>query len=78
MISLELIFPIQDKRVCMRVKESMTVGDLKRFLRDNYKINNNCIYILTPKENVPDEMTLSEAGLCTGSGVIISDDNSEG
>ncbi len=78
MISLELIFPVQDKRVCMRVKKSMSVGDLKKFLRDNFKINNDCIYLLTPKENISDEMTLSEAGMCTGSGVIISDDNSEG
>ncbi len=62
----------------MRVKKSMSVGDLKKFLRDNFKINNDCIYLRTPKENISDEMTLSEAGMCTGSGVIISDDNSEG
>ena len=78
MISLELIFPIQDKRVCMRVKESMSIGDLKKFLRNNFRINNDCIYLLTSKEIVSDDMTLSEAGMCTGSGVIISDDNSEG
>ena len=77
MISIELIFPMREKRVCMRVGETLSVGDFKRFLRQNYRINNDCIYLLTPKENITDDMTLSEAGMCTGSGVIISDDNSE-
>ena len=76
MISIELIFPLRDKRVCMRVEESLPVGELKSYLRKNLGINNDCIYLLTPKENITDDMTLSEAGMCTGSGVIISDDNS--
>ena len=77
MISIELIFPLRDKRVCMRVEESLPVGELKSYLRKNLKINNDCIYLLTPKENVSDEMTLYEAGMRTGSGVIISDGDLE-
>ena len=74
MISIELIFPVKEKRVFMRVAETTRIGDLKKYLRENYKINNDCIYLLTAKENITDDMSLSEAGMHSGSGVIISDE----
>ncbi len=71
MISLELILPEENKRLCVRVRETLKVGDLKRFLRRSFGINNSSILLLTGKKNVSDDMSLTEAGMFMGSGVII-------
>lgn len=73
MISIELIFPTVGKRLCMRVGETTSVGEFKRYLRNFFNINNSCIFMLTPVENVTDGMSLVEAGMYMGSGVIIDD-----
>ena len=74
MISLEIIIPSQSKRLCMRVGESISVGEFKRYLRVFFDIKNDCIFMLTSKEFVTDGMSLTDAGMYTGSGVIIDDD----
>ena len=71
MISIELIFPTKGKRMCMRVVETTSVGDLKRYLTTFFGVKNEDIFILTSDENISDDMTLSEAGMYTGSGVLI-------
>lgn len=71
MISLELILPEEDKRLCMRVRETTKVGDLKGFLRRSFGINNDSILLLTNRKNVSDDMSLTEAGMYMGSGVIV-------
>lgn len=73
MISIELIFPVQQKRVCVRVNETTHVGEFKRYLARFYKVKYDCILMLSNNKNVTDEMTLSEAGMFTGSGVVIDD-----
>ena len=73
MISIELIFPLKDKRLCARVDESISVGDFKKKICSIYGINNSSIYMLSCPENVSDEMSLSEIGMCNGSGVMIED-----
>ncbi len=71
MISLELILPEADKRLCIRVKETIKIRDLKSYLKRSFGINNDNILFLTHVRSVSDEMSLSEAGLYMGSGVII-------
>ena len=73
MISIELIFPVKEKRLCARVDESISVGDFKKNLSSEFGINSECIYIVSCPENVSDGMTLSQIGMCNGSGVIIDD-----
>ncbi len=73
MISIELILPKEDKRLCVRVGEKMTVKEFKCFLSRFYKVKYNRILMLTSQKNVTDDMTLTEAGMHTGSGVIIDD-----
>ena len=72
MISIELILPEKGKRLCMRVGETTSVGELKRYLRSSFKVKNESIFILSPKESITDDMTLKEAGMYTGSGVLIT------
>ena len=74
MISLELIFPETEKRLCMRIEETTKVGDFRKYLKEFFGANNNCILMMTSKKDVTDDMSLTEAGMCTGSGVIISDE----
>ena len=71
MISIELIFPIQDKRLCARVSESLSIGDYKRKILPAQGIRNGCIFMPGTNKNITDDMTLSEAGMHSGSGVII-------
>ncbi len=71
MISIELIIPSQDKRFCVRADESITVGEFKKKIGEFSGNKNNRILLLTAKKKVSDEMTLSEAGLYNGSGVMI-------
>ena len=73
MISIELIFPIKEKRLCARVDETISVGDFKKNLCRNFGINNDCIHIISCPEKVSDDMKLSQIGMCNGSGVIIDD-----
>ena len=73
MISIELIFPTKEKRLCARVDETISLGDFKKNLCKNLGINNDCIYIISCPENVSDDMSLSRIGMCNGSGVIIDD-----
>ncbi len=74
MISIELIFPSKSKKLVMRVGESTSVGEFRRYLRKFFNVSNNCIFMLTPKENVTDGMSLTEAGMFMGSGVIIENE----
>ena len=55
----------------MTVRESTSVGDFKKYLRRFFDIKNDCIFMLTQRELISDDMSLSEAGMYTGSGVII-------
>ena len=71
MISIELILPTMQKRLCMTVRESTSVGEFKKYLRRFFDIKNDCIFMLTACERITDDMSLSEAGMFTGSGVII-------
>ena len=71
MISIELIIPSQDKRLCIRADESITIGEFKKKIRDFSGNKNKRILLLTAQEIVTDEMTLTEAGLYDGSGVVI-------
>ena len=63
MISIELILPKYNKRLCVRVGEKMTVKEFKCFLSRFYKVKYDNILMLTQEKN--------EAGMYTGSGVII-------
>ena len=71
MISIELIIPSQDKRLCIRADESITIGEFKKKIRDFSGNKNKRILLLTAQEIVTVEMTLTEAGLYDGSGVVI-------
>ncbi len=71
MISLELVIPAQDRKLCVRVDESMTIGEFKKKIRDFSGNKNNRILLFTAQDLVANEMTLTEAGLCNGSGVMI-------
>ena len=71
MISIELILPTIQKRLCMTVRESISVGEFKKHLRRFFNIKNDCIFMLTQREIISDDMSLTEAGMFTGSGVII-------
>ena len=71
MISIEMIIPSQDKRFCVRADESITVGEFKKKIRDFSGNKNNRILLFTAQDLVANEMTLTEAGLCNGSGVMI-------
>lgn len=71
MISLELIFPVKDKRLCARVDESMSVAELRKNLCRIFGIKNDCILIPNLPSGERDDMTLAEAGMHNGSGVII-------
>ena len=71
MISIELIIPSQDKRLCIRADESITIGEFKKKIREFSGNKNKRILLLTAQEIVTDEMTLTEAGLYDGSGVVI-------
>ena len=73
MISIELILPEKGKRLCMRVGEETSVGELKRYIRSSFGVKNENIFMLASKEIITDDMTLSEAGMYTGSGVLITD-----
>ncbi len=75
MISIELIIPDEDKRLCVRVGEDMTVKEFKCFLSRYYNVKYDRILMLTSVNHVSDDMSLAEAGMYTGSGVII--DNGE-
>lgn len=74
MISIELIFPLKDKRLCARVDETMSIAEFKKNMSRIFGIKNDCIVI----PNIPSpecgNMTLKESGLHNGSGVIIEDD----
>lgn len=72
MISMELIDERDKKRLFIRVEKKTKIGDLKRFLTTEFAINNNSILLQNTGRKVTDDMTLIEAGLCTGSGVIIT------
>ncbi len=71
MISIELIFPLKGKRLCMRVAETTSVGELKRYLITCFGVEKEDILILASGENISDEMSLADAGMHTGSGVLI-------
>ena len=73
MIALEIILPTANKRLCMTVAETTKIGELKKYLRDFFEIKNGRILMLSAGDDVPDEMSLAEAGLYTGSGVVIED-----
>ncbi|MBQ6319095.1 MAG: hypothetical protein IJI23_04850 [Lachnospiraceae bacterium] len=49
----------------------MTVKEFKCFLSRFYKVKYDKILMITSEKNVTDDMTLAEAGMYTGSGVII-------
>ncbi len=70
MILLELIFPEQDKRLFLSADRSVTVGELKGFVRRFFDLKNSRILFVTGTDP-KDEMTLFEAGFFTGTGVII-------
>ena len=71
MISIELVVPSQDRRLCARADESITVGEFKEKIRQFSGNKNERIFLLTAQENVTDDMTLTEAGLYDGSGVMV-------
>ncbi len=71
MISLELIDKKDQKRLFIRVDEMTKIGELKSFLRVNFKTDNSSILMQDTHKKVTDDMTLTEAGLYTGSGVMI-------
>lgn len=73
MISIELIFPLKDKRICARVDETMSIGDLRKNLARILGLENGCIVIPNIPEGESDDMTLKDAGMHNGSGVIIDD-----
>ena len=71
MISMELVIPEQDRRLCVRADESMKIGEFKKKIGEFSGNKNNRILLFTAQDPVTDEMTLTEAGLCNGSGVMI-------
>ena len=71
MISIELIFPVQDKRLCVRVSETISIGDFRRKILSYLGIKNGRVFIPQGRKNITDDMTLSEAGMHSGSGVVI-------
>ncbi len=73
MISLELVFPLKDKRLCARVDETMTIADLRKNLCRIFGIKNDCILIPNIPEEDCEDTCLKEAGMHNGSGVIIED-----
>ncbi len=77
MISIELIIPERELRLCVRVRKRLKVGELKSFLRGFSGLDNDCFFIIDGRNNVPDDVTLSEAGIHDGSGVIIGIENDE-
>ena len=76
MIALELILPTRNKRLCMTVGETTTVGEFKKYLRQFFDVNNERIFMLSGQDITSDDISLSEAGMYTGSGVIIDDESS--
>lgn len=74
MISLELIFPETERRLFARVDESMTIGELKKQIMIFGGKNNRGILLVSSHKNITENMTLKEAGLHNGSGVIIADE----
>lgn len=76
MISIELILPKENKRLCVRVGEKMSVKEFKCFLSRFYNVKYDKILMITSEKNVTDDMTLTEAGMYTGSGVIIDNGDS--
>lgn len=76
MIALELILPTRNKKLCMTVGETTSVGEFKKYLRHFFDVNNERIFMLSGTEITSDEISLSEAGMFTGSGVIIDDERS--
>ncbi len=78
MISIELVIPSQDKRFCVRADESITIGEFKKKIREFSGNKNNRIYLLTAQDIVTDDMTLTEAGLCNGSGGMIEIEHDRG
>ena len=77
MIALELILPTRNKRLCMAVGETTTVGEFKKYLRHFFNVNNERIFMLSGRDYISDDISLSEAGMNTGSGVIIDDELSD-
>lgn len=75
MISLELIFPGQGKRMCAHVCEKITVGEFEKKITDFFGIKNGRVLLLSDRKNVSKDMTLKQAGMHTGSGVIMEDGN---
>ena len=71
MISIELVIPSQDRRLCVRADESITIGEFKKKIRQFSGNKNDRILLLTAQEIVTDDMTLTQAGLYDGSGVMI-------
>lgn len=71
MISIELAIPAQDRRLCVRADESITIGEFKKKIRQFSGNKNDRILLLTAQEIVTDDMTLTQAGLYDGSGVMI-------
>ena len=71
MISIEIIFPLQDKRLCARVDETMSVADFKKNMCRIFRIKNDCIVIPNIPDGECDDMSMADAGMHNGSGVII-------
>ena len=65
MISIELIFPLKDKRLCVRVDESISIGEFRSKLCKFFNVKNEGIFMLTIPESVSDDISLSEAGMYT-------------
>ncbi len=76
MIAIELILIGSNKRLCMTVSETTKIGEFRRYLRNFFGITNECILILSDRKDVTDDMSLGEAGMYTGLGVVIEDDES--
>ncbi len=74
MIALELILPTRNKKLCMTVGETTSVREFKKYLRNFFDVNNERIFMLSGHEITSDDISLSEAGMNTGSGVIIDDE----
>ena len=71
MISIEMVIPAQDRRLCVRVDESMKIGEFKKKIGQFSGNKNERILLLTAQDIVTDDMTLTEAGLYDGSGVMV-------
>lgn len=70
MILIELIFPERNKRLFLTTEESISVGEFEEFLNDFFELKNSRILIMTGR-TVSGEMSLFEAGVHTGTGVMI-------